>query len=147
MTSPIETNFGTISGIMDATVTDTSGITPLNVIRMQDPWQVNVSWHLDGFLASMLAGEWILTLYMESIGPQAEFVVPVPLHIPFSAGVVAGNPTTLQYNKVISVPANTPADEGVYKLAVVLTCKTPAGTPGPFAGFVQAPLLQFFHAS
>ncbi len=102
---------------------------------------------LDGFLASMLAGKWHLVLYMESLGPQPEFVLWQG-DFNFSDGLVLGDPFTLQYNPPLpTFGPNVPAQEGVYKLIAVLTCKTPAGTPGPFAGFDEGPLLQFFQAS
>jgi hypothetical protein len=146
MTSPIETNFGSVSGEVTISVTDLSSINPLNIIRMDDQWRVTVSWYLDGFLASMLDGTWHLVLYMEGLGPLPEYALWAQ-DIDFSTGVIPANPTRLEYTITNTFGPNNPDKEGVYKLLAVLTCKTPAGTPGPFAGFDAAALLQFFDAS
>lgn len=145
MTGVLETKFGSMSGDLTVSVTDFAGITPTNIIRMNDQWRVTVAWHLDGFLASMLDGTWNLVLYMESLGPQPEFVL-LSQDIDFSIGV-GPDPFTLKYNVSNNFGPNNPAVPGVYKLVAVLTCKTPSGTPGPFAGFdEESPLLQFYIA-
>jgi len=141
--APIETNFGPLTATMNCVVTDPAGLTPQNIIRTSDQWRVNVKWEIDGMLVAMLSGNWRLNLYMESLGPQPEFVL-YSTDIPFASGVVA--PFKLTYDITRNFGPNNPAQEGVYRLVAVLTSVTPIGTPGPFAGYDAGPLLQFYVA-
>jgi hypothetical protein len=145
MIGNIETNFGPLAGVIDIHVSDPNGIVPeQTVIRMADRWRIDIKWKLQGLLVGMLNGSWRVRVYLESMGGMAE---PMILNepVPFPTGATP-DPFTLQYHLTRDFGPNVPAEEGVYKLVVVITSVTPANTPGPFAGFVDGPLLQFYHA-
>ena len=115
------------------------------IIRSDKDWSVKVDWFLDGALTDCICGNWCLHLYMESIGPGPEFVLPygevrVPLE-PCGDG---------RYSYEIKVRPGTVRPEHCsvpYKLVVALTYRTPVcDKPGPMAGFCELPIIQFYES-
>jgi len=132
-----------LTGHFSASVHEVGGTAPATVLDTTVPWEVRFQWSIyGGSLAAMLAGQWCLRVRLESIGPGAEFLLPVagPQLVPF-------NPAVSNYTAVISVPAGTvPASpDAIYKVVACLTTRNALGAPGPIAGYVEGPILQFFN--
>lgn len=125
--------------ITTATVREYGGPNPITIIRTNQRWDVQIEWQTSGFIKSWVAGNWHLTVYLESMGPgddhalvdPNEAVIPLlppptdhlyKYHPDFNAGVV---------------PA------GVYKLILTITYTDPAGNPGEMAGYWEGPIIQF----
>lgn len=140
---PLETDFGPVTGSIQIAVLDPHGITPTPIIRRGDGWRLHAEWELNGPLVVMLDGEWRFQAYLESFGPQPE-IMCVNETIDFSEGIDPTDPQKLVYEKDYDIPGNVPAEDGVYRIVGVLTCRTPSDTPGPFAGFDMGPMLQFY---
>jgi hypothetical protein len=114
------------------------------IIRSDKEWSVKVHWFLEDPLTRCICGYWCLHLYMESIGPGAELVVPygdikIPLE-PCGDGrywyEIKVRPGFIKPEHC-SVP---------YKLVAALTYRTPCDEPGPMAGFCELPLVQFYES-
>lgn len=138
---------GMITGSLDVSVLDPNGVAPRNIIRVTDPWQLHVDWHITGEIVGMLAGKWHLTAYLERMGPGSDLTLPTPP--PFEAEITSGTPSGLpldryDYHHLFSFAPGSVA-VGAYKLVVVLTSQTALGAPGPFAAYDQMrSLIQFY---
>jgi len=114
------------------------------IIRSDKEWSVKVHWYLEGALTSCLCGYWCVHLYMESVGPGPELVVPYgDIHIPLDPCgdghywyEIKVHPGLIKA-KHCSIP---------YKLVAALTYRTPCDDPGPMAGFCELPLVQFYES-
>ncbi|GIK40001.1 MAG: hypothetical protein KJ077_19500 [Anaerolineae bacterium] len=122
-----------------AVVLDPAGVQPSTIIQTEDAWRIRVNWQISGAAAPMLAGDWTVRAFLESIGPGFEGQVGptrvVPLNPPAPALV-------RNYTTDIDVPGNTVA-AGTYKL-VTLINYAHLGVPGEMAAFVEGPVLQFY---
>lgn len=151
-----------LTGTIDARVYE-KGEHPSRIIDINDPWVVEVEWTLTGPLQRFICGSWSVDVYMESIGPGPEFELP-------DEGVenIPLNPTgDGHYHAQFNVPAGfikthvenwlEELGEGggligeretdiVYKMVCTVTYKDVGGQPGPIAGFVEMPMLQFYYA-
>lgn len=131
-----------LTGHLDAAVYELGGSAPTTVLDNTQGWEVRFNWGVHGSpLTKMLAGKWCLSIHLESMGPGAEFQLPVG-----GAKIVPFDPAISHYTAVITVPAGTvPATpEAIYKVVACLTTKDALGRPGPIAGYVEGPILQFF---
>lgn len=131
-----------LTGHFDAAVYELGGSAPTTVIDETQSWEARFDWGVHGSpLTKMLAGKWCLSLHLESIGPGPEVLLPVsgPKEVPF-------DPAISHYTAVITVPAGTIATSAdvIYKVVACLTTKDALGRPGPIAGYVEGPILQFF---
>ena len=81
-----------------------------------------------------------LHCYLERIGPGADLdlVDPADHIIPLTPGT-----SPVNYFVHFDVPAGAVA-AGLYQLVVSMTYLEPTGAPGPMAGFVEGPMLQFY---
>ncbi len=124
-------------GTMNAVVKDNNG-NPATVLEASKAFTIETDWHLDAASASVLAGEFEVTAYVESIGPGPERRVGAATQL------VNGG---LDYATVITVPANTlpdnpaPPASGVYKLITVLTHRN-FGKITDVAAFVEGPIVR-----
>ncbi len=142
---PFETNFGALTANLSTEVTDDNGLVPdKTIIRMKDTWYLHVRWNLSGMLVGMLAGNWHVQAYLESFGPQNEPVIVDDKTVTIASGF-SGDPFSLSYDQPYKI-TNLPLEAGAYRLVTVITSLTPAGTPGPFAGYDEGPMLQFYEA-
>jgi hypothetical protein len=146
---PFETPFPAFlfAGSINALQSENGGVAPQTIIRTDQSWAVTVNWTTTGFVTGMIAGEWHLHLYLESIGPgpDLDLIDAVnPGHIiPLTPG-----PSPVNYSVRIDVPAGTvtaPPAGQLYKLAVTLTYFDATGAPGPMAAFQEGSLLQFYN--
>jgi hypothetical protein len=146
---PFETPFSKFlfAGTITALQQENGGAYPESIIRTSQSWAVNVSWTTTGFVTGMIAGEWHLHLYLESIGPGADLdlidATGADHVIPLTPGV-----SPVHYAVKIDVPAGTvaaPLAGSVYKLVATLTYFDATGAPGPMAAFEEGPILQFYN--
>ncbi len=151
-----------LTGTISALVSEV-GEKPSRIIDINDPWYIDIDWSLTGPLQRFICGTWAIDIYMESIGRGPEFEMPdenlenIPLN-PSGNGL---------YHARVDVPPDfikthvenwreerkehghdLPERESdiVYKMVVTVTYKDPGGRPGPIAGFVEYPMLQFYYA-
>jgi hypothetical protein len=136
---------------------------PSRIIDINDPWYVDIDWTLKGALQRFMCGSWGVDVYMESIGRGPEFELPdedferIPMD-PTGNGeyharvnVPAGFIKTHQEKHWEELkekgkgPGETETDI-VYKMVVTVTSRDVSGRPGPIAGFVEYPMLQFYYA-
>lgn len=114
------------------------------IIRADKEWSVRVHWYLKGALQDCICGYWCLNLFMESIGPGPELVIPYHKLIPLRP---CGNG---HYWYEIKVPAGfiTPKHCSIpYQLVAGVTYRTPCKKPGPISGFCKLPMIQFYESS
>jgi hypothetical protein len=137
-----EVSIGTLHGHLTSVVSDPHGVSPTTVINLNHDWHLTVDWQLHGPAVPMIAGNWRVQAYLESMGPGPE--IPVVSDTVSIASGGTADPFGLSYHRDYIIGPNTPAEEGVYKLVTVITSESPSGTPGPFAAFEEGPLLQFY---
>jgi len=131
-----------------AVVTEYGGRAPQTVIRDNQAWNINVRWQELGAGSGTVPGNWIVDAYVESIGPGAELRVgqatspfgtlytnhDVNIHVPTGTVPVAAGEKTTPYKLVITLTADWGDNP------------TPGqGTRYALAGYVEGPILQFFH--
>jgi hypothetical protein len=151
-----------LEGTIQALVREV-GEKPSRIIDINDPWYIDVEWTLTGRMQRFICGTWGVDVYMESIGRGPEFELPdedfekIPLN-PSGDG---------KYHVRLNVPAgfirthvenwweehmehgHGPGEREtdiVYKMVVTVTYRDSGGRPGPIAGFVEYPMLQFYYA-
>jgi hypothetical protein len=145
--TPLGPNNPHLSGAIDAFVVQEEGegaVKPTRIIRVGSDWSVHIEWELTGQLAKLICGEWCVHLYLESMGPGPELKLPVNgHHVPLDP---CGDG---KYEYWCRVRAGTVTAEHCstpYKLVIGITYLNYCGKPGPIAGFVEGPILQFYEA-
>lgn len=113
------------------------------ILDINDDAEIDVNWSLTGWMQRMVCGSWEVDAYFESIGEGKEFELEGPQAMPVDP---TGNG---QYKTSIKLPAGTiqtaPDETDIlYKVTVSVTYKDPGGRPGPIAGFVELPMVQFY---
>lgn len=130
---------GQLAGRIAAKIVDSGG-NPPDIIKAADKWGVEMEWELTGSLVPLIGGTWNLRLNIDQLGGSADFTFP-PLK-PVDVAVTPGNGN---YTATIDVPGNTltAAPGGsTYQVVASLAYTTPAGTPGPMAGYVTCGVVQ-----
>ena len=136
-----------LAGSIEADLYEVGGVAPTRIIRTNEDWYVDIKWELTGSIVPMLCGEWCIHLLMESIGPGEELKLhdydnPYNIHLnPCGDG---------KYHTHLDVKKGTVKPEHCstpYKLVVAITYLTECHKPGPIAGFVELPMVQFYDAS
>lgn len=116
------------------------GSNPTNcIINVANPWDVRVSWCLTGPLKELICGKWCAAVHLESIGDGKEFTLKFP-HFDFNCA---------QECFSVCIPGGgiEPDDCGTpYKAVVTVTYESMCGKAGPICGFVELPMLQFYHS-
>jgi hypothetical protein len=134
---------GSLYGGIDAYITEVDSVAPTTILEADKDFKVHVKWWLDGPLTAYVCGEWCVSIFLESIGPGPELRLPAqPVEIPLDPC-----PGRNDYAAWIVIPANTikPEECAVpYKLVTTVTYRSPKHKPGPMAGFVEGPILQFY---
>ena len=142
--TPFEPTSGFLGGTIKAEVFEglPSGdptdpkLLPKYIISTDDAWQVKVDWTLSGILVPMIGGTWELKVHLETIGPGIDKTFPVPIaQIPLDGSNA--------YSKTLEFVKGD-VGKGEYDLVAVLTYKDLGGGPGPLAGNVKLPMLQFY---
>jgi len=132
-----------LGGGISAEVYEVEGATPTNIIRTDQEWGVRIRWQLEGSLAEFICGTWCVHLRMESMGPGEELIFDASPEIPLDP---CGDG---EYSYDFRVPPGTVKDEHCsipYKPVVTVSYRTACHRPGPMAGFVELPLVQFYDA-
>ncbi len=119
--------------VFENTPTD---LKPTYIISTEQPWHIKVGWEITGTEVPMYGGTWHLKAHLEKIGPGDDKTHPDP---PYDIALDGG--TT--YSKKIEFDAGK-VPEGEYDLVVVLTYEDVNDDPGPLAGNVRLPMLQFY---
>lgn len=134
-----------LDGNIRAYVTEVGGVAPTTLIRTDQNALVHVEWSLDGALTEFICGSWCVSVHMESIGPGPEIRLPEPA----LTLDLAPAPGRNDYQAVVTIPAHSIEPQGCaapYKLAVVVSYRSPAGRATSMAGFVELPILTFYTA-
>lgn len=123
------------SGQMQIGVTDPNGTPASTIISLTDSWNLQVSWQVTGLFVPSIGGKWLVRAFVESIGPGPELLV-ASADIPMTG--------LNNYSRVFNIGPSVPGQAGPYKLVVVITSTNLLGTPSPFAGYAEGPILQFY---
>ena len=121
----------------------TTPTAPATVIRTNQTWGVKVHFETSGALSNFLPGTWHIGIYLESIGPGQEIQAAF-LHVPLTPG-----PDPVVYDidvdvaaGLISVPNHQTRP---FKLVTTVSYMWPNGDPGPMAGYLEGPIVQFYN--
>lgn len=113
------------------------------IINIDEDWGIKLQWWVRGRWARCLCGYWCVGAHFESIGHGPEFRLPHGAET-----LVKLDPCgDLHYEYDFRVPAKYVKPEycsSIYKIVLSLTYRTPCKKPGPIAGFVELPLVQFY---
>lgn len=137
---------GLLSGAISAHVHEYGSVAPRTILEADKDARIHVRWTLDGVLAPFVAGTWYVNAFLELMGPGRDLRLPL---MPGVAVPLTPRRGPVQYEAWVDIPANTITitdDEGTkpYKLVVTVTYRAPNNQPGPMAGFVDGPVLQFY---
>lgn len=132
-----------LGGDIFAEVYEVAGAKPSTIIRTDQEWGVSVRWSLKGSLAEFICGEWCVHLRMESMGPGPELKFDASEKISLDP---CGNGEyeyrfRIKPGKISGAHCSIP-----YKPVVTISYYTACHKPGPMAGFVELPLVQFYEA-
>lgn len=126
-------------GDVSAKIYEKDGANPTTIIRTDQEWGVKIYWELKGSLAQYICGEWCVRVCLESIGdgPENNWEYRIPLD-PCGNGQY--------YYDFKFKPGQISADycSTPYKPVVTVTYNSVCHVPGPVAGFVELPILQFY---
>ena len=110
------------------------------IINVAKPWDVRVQWCLVGRLKDLICGKWCVSVHFESIGEGREFTLHYPeFHFDCHHECF-----------YVRIPGRglRPDDCSTpYKVVVTVLYKTLCNKPGPIVGFVDFPVIQFYHAA
>ena len=152
-----------LQGTIGARVAEV-GEAPSRILDINDAWTVDVDWTLTGPLQRFICGTWGVDVYMKSIGKGPEFELPdegfenIPLqpstdghyHARFDVPanfVKTHVETWMEELKEHGRPVKGEAETDIaYKMVCTVASKDPNGRPGPIAGFVEMPMMQFYRA-
>lgn len=137
---------GLLTGDITAHVHEYGSVEPITILEADKMARVHVIWTLSGPLTPFLCGKWYVSAFLESMGPGEEFRLPLA---PGEAVALNPKPGPVTYEAWVDIPANrvkVTDTEGTlpYKLVVTVAYRAPNGQPGPMAGFVDGPVLQFY---
>jgi hypothetical protein len=130
-----------LRGDISAEVYEVGGASPTSIIRVDQDWGVKIRWDLKGSLAPYICGKWCIHLRLESLGPGRELLFNAPRKIPLNP---CGNGTYYLNFRVKRGTIKPHHCSIPYKPVVTLTYETVCHKPGPIAGFVELPIMQFY---
>ena len=121
----------------------TNPTVPTTVIATDQEWAVQVHWETRGHMSNHLPGTWCVNVWIESIGEGDEKKIGW-VHVPLSPGA-----DPVIYNAEITVPAGKvsvpPHQSTPFKLVTTVTYMWPNDIPGPMAGYIENPIIQFYN--
>ena len=120
----------------DDPVDPTEGVR--NIQTGQD-WYVLIHWDQIGRLIHCMAGTWYVQVYFEKLGAGEVNLMPSPKEVKFK------NQNPGHY--LVDVPfyhTSVNVKPGLYKVAVSLTFRGPAGEAVPIAAVAEGPVIQFY---
>lgn len=118
-----------------------------HIIHIDSDWFVRVRWSIEGALASCICGEWALRLYLEPLdrGPELHYPVDGDLHLPLDP-CKPREDNKYWYTQDVRVPAGFIEEKHLgipYRPVATLTYRDVCQRPGPMAGFVELPAIEF----
>lgn len=125
---------GLFDGEIEAKVYEDDPLMPTHIISTDSDWHIEVEWEVSGIEVPMVGGTWHLKAHLERIGPGADMTKSVP--------AIALDQGTNYSEDIAFTAGEVPAGE--YDCVVVLTYKDLTAGPGPLAGNVKLPMLQFY---
>jgi hypothetical protein len=128
-------------GDIFASVYEVGGANPTTIISVDQDWGVRIRWDLKGSLAPFICGEWCLHLRLESMGPGRELLFSLPRRIPLNPCGRGSYYVDFRIKRGMIKPHHCSIP---YKPVVTLTYYTVCHKPGPIAGFVELPIIQFY---
>jgi hypothetical protein len=133
-----------LKGDIQAEVYEVGGASPVSIIRSDQDWGVKVRWQLEGSLLPFICGKWCIHLRLESLGTGRELTLEAPKLIRLDPCGKGDYYLDFRVKRGIIKPehCSTP-----YKPIVTVTYYTECYAPGPFAGYVELPILQFYDAN
>ncbi len=120
------------------------------VLEINRHWYIQPHWWVDGAGATDLGGTWHVSVIVESMGRGVEKTLKT-VDIPITDLAPLPRAHTLEYHPWIHIPSRLEnvdesiPEDGAYKLVILVTYTNQFGTHGRMAGFVEGPLLQFYH--
>jgi len=151
MATPRHTEFETVApAALKAEVTDLTvldpGNAPVTVLTLGQSWGVRVSWKTEDIppaigLAQLLAGNWQVSAYLESMGKGFEDQVGTTQTVPYQPWPAAG--WTAIINVPGALPPTTPDMPMAYRLTTTICFENGGGVPTSMAGYVDGPTVQF----
>jgi hypothetical protein len=142
---PFETQLpGITIANFTSTVVEVGGAAPVTIIGTDQNWRIDVHWETSGILSQFLPGTWHVEGYIETVGLGQEKEVG-QVDVPLTPG-----PGTLMYDASINVPAGTVVPVGgepsvPVRLVVAVTYRFANNHPGPMAGYLEGPIIQFYN--
>jgi len=129
-----------MSGASNATgsvvVFEPSSSSPTNIFDTNKDWSARVQWQAT---IHMSGGTWRVSLHLASLVPGANLALTgAALTVP----VVPG-PGPVSYSEETKIAAGT-VPAGTYRLVILIDYIDENGKPGPIAGFIEGPILQFY---
>ena len=132
-----------LSGDITGYVSEVDSVDPVTIIDVNKDFKVHINWALEGAFTPFICGSWCVNVFLESIGDGPELNLPAaPVDVPLNP-----EPGRNEYSAWQLIPARTIKPEHCsvpYKLVSTVTYRTVKGRPGPMAGFVEGPILQFY---
>lgn len=129
-------------------------VDPNTVLEIDQDWKVKATWFVDSpNFAYIAGGVWHLAINIESMGQGQEKTlanVDVAGNAPTSFNPLTGH---MEYEKVVTIPKRDPLvtppaltinQEGIYKLVLVLTYTNALGLVDRIAGFHEGLMVQFY---
>ena len=142
-----------LAGGIEAEVYEADGKTN-SIIRADQDWEVRIKWYLEGTLVPFICGYWCVSLYFESMGSpkgpdhnEDEFDLRADHSIKLDPCLKPDKDGHVWYYYNFKVPKGTikPGHCGrPYKVVSAVTYETVCDRPGPMAGFVEGPMVQFY---
>jgi hypothetical protein len=123
-------------------ICEKGSVAPSNVIATNQDWSIRLAWTLSGF--APLFGDWLVKVYLESIGPGKEYVLPGADGV--RQALLDGDmkaPNVYSYSHELKFKAGEIAP-GIYWLVVTIAWEKHPGKLGDLIGFSEKSMLQFY---
>lgn len=133
--------------IKEPLIKDPDG-TPNRVLELDRPWRVEINWQLKSsnpatYPVDMIDGTWHVQVSVESLGIGFEGIVAEDDVLVSS--FISGTTAQRDWKKEFTIPVGKVKDEAVYQLVTLITFKDTSGTRRAMAGFMEGPLITFYH--
>jgi len=130
-----------LDGYIKADVIDLDTQQPSTIIDCNDGGIVRVEWGIRGPLAHHLCGEWCVCVYLESIGPGPEVVIPDSCRT-YKWEACHDGPWVHE----VRIPGGVDCGDcgKLYIVGVTLTSKDGCYHPGHIAAYCKGPTIMFY---
>jgi len=124
-------------------ILDNGSAAPTNIIPIDQDWSIRLAWTLSGH--GHLFGNWLVKLYLESMGPGKEYTLPDEDGIKLA--LVDGDmkaPNVYSYTKELKFKAGD-VKPGIYWLVATIAWEKYPGKIGNLMGFTEKSMVQFYN--